>query len=74
MPEIGDHVIFVDEYRVRHHALVTAVHGNSAHAPINLVYVAKDNRVDQYGKQTIHQSSVVHEEFNSTKAFCWVEA
>lgn len=39
---------------------------------INVVYVVDDDkRVDQYGNQTVHMSSVVHETVNMAGGNCW---
>ncbi len=67
----GDPVIFTDEQRVDHHALVTTVHLAGGHdfsshekaygqpPCINLLYVTCDERkVDQYGQQIERKSSV----------------
>lgn len=66
----GDHVIFTDEQRVDHHALVTTLHSAglsweefaqqySQPPCINLLYVTCDERkVDQYGNQVERKSSV----------------
>jgi len=60
----GDHVIYVDEWRRRHNALLTCVHGEAAaeyQPSVNLLYVTEDNaKVDPYGNQTERRSSVPH--------------
>jgi hypothetical protein len=49
-------VIFTDEVRVDHNALVTDVHGDHC---INLVYVTSDKtKYDSYGRQIERKSSV----------------
>lgn len=54
--EIGDSVIYTDEYRIDHKALVTDVHGESC---INLVYVTSDSaKYDSWGRQVERRSSV----------------
>lgn len=70
---VGDHVLFTDEYRRDHDALVTAVHGDPYKTPaVNLLFVAKDEeRTDQYGRQIERSSSVVHIQNQSARAMCW---
>ncbi len=76
--EMGMSVVYVDETRVEHDALITQtwgakefddekplVHPDNWAPSINLVYVAKDDRKDQYGNQTIHKSSVAFLTFNA---------
>jgi len=39
---------------------------------INLVYVVpEEDQQDQYGRQTKHESSVVHISHNSAGGYCW---
>lgn len=53
--EIGDCVIYTDEHRVDHKALVTDVHGEAC---VNLVYVTSDkSKYDSYGRQIERRSS-----------------
>lgn len=55
--KIGDTVIFTDEYRKDHNALVTAVWGKDC---INLVRVSGDDaKTDPYGRQIERNTSVV---------------
>lgn len=76
MLQVRDHVIFVDAYRVRHDALVTAVHGTPTeaypHPCINITWISTDeNRKDQYGRQIERMTSVVHHSLNSAKGICY---
>lgn len=82
---MGSVVVFVDEDRVEHDALVTCLHHSTGvwddekpHAEgnyrpcINLVYVLKDEkRRDQYGQQLRHASSVVHASLNTAGGYMW---
>lgn len=73
---IGDHIIFVDEHRVRHDALVTQVWENMSGSDeppgCNLVYVIGDERrEDQYGRQTEHRTSVVHKDNQAAPGWMW---
>lgn len=82
---VGDSVIFTDEDRVDHNALITAIHGESywvergsdgerviQHPCVNLVFVAGDeSRKDNYGRQTEHSSSVTHREAQTGGGLCW---
>lgn len=77
----GDPVIFVDDRRRAHHALVTAVHGENAwgederaqRAPsINLAFVSGDEeRTDSYGRQIERQSSIVHRAEQEADGLYW---
>jgi len=70
-PKIGDHVIYTDEQRRDHHALLTAVHGTGKPA-VNLLFVVDDPaRNDPYGNQIERRSSCVHRSHNSAAANCW---
>jgi len=70
---LGNHVIYVDELRKEHNALVTTIHGNADDKPsINLVYVSMDeNKIDPYGRQLERQTSCVHIDNQSAKANCY---
>ena len=64
---VGQRVIFADEYRVEHEALVTAWHGTSC---INVVYVSKDpQKTDSYGRQLDRATSVSHMSQNAYGMF-----
>ncbi len=70
--KIGSHVIYVDENRKSHSALVTAIHGDPQYNPaINLVFVAAENGSDQYGAQKKNESSVTHCMDNTAHGRCW---
>lgn len=57
--QIGDSVTYVDEVRVTHDALITAVHGSEC---INLIYVSTEElKADPYGRQIERASSVQRE-------------
>lgn len=68
---VGLPVIYIGTVRERCHALLTAVHGNITfeedgetikyYPAVNLVFVCPDDdRGDQYGRQTVHESSIGH--------------
>jgi hypothetical protein len=81
----GQNVVFVDEDRIAHCALVTInwgspgwddekplVPGENWPTCLNLVYVLKDDtRTDQYGNQTRHVTSVVHESVQTAGGYMW---
>lgn len=80
--EIGQHIIFVDEYGVRRDALVTiwwsggqeitAYRSESGEPGCNLVIVSGDeNRKDSCGRQTEHRTSVVHTSKQAAHGFKW---
>ena len=71
--KIGSHIVYVDEYRKEHDALVTTFHGGDpeTNPSINLVFVAPENGEDQYGAQKKHESSVTHCIDNTADARCW---
>lgn len=72
MRKIGEAVIYVDEFKREHFALLTAVHGESDNSAVNLVYVSSDaTKSDTYGRQIERNSSCVHISVNSAKANCW---
>ena len=72
----GDHVVYVDELRNRHNALVTIWHGCSSEDSVeafqerfgqgtmpclNLVFVVSDeSKKDPYGRQIERRSSCMH--------------
>lgn len=65
-------MLFTDQLRKRHNALVTATHGFQEHPSINLVYVSDDeNAHDQYGQQMVHETSVVHQKHQSAFGNYW---
>ena len=65
-------VIYIDEDREEHNALVTYIHGAPDSKPaINLVFVAMKNGEDQYGVQKKNESSVTHYNDNSDHGRCY---
>lgn len=81
----GDVVIFIDPTRIKHYALITAIHGEG-HIPtgdedkrnvkpaLNVVYVDKDPaKTDPYGHQIARATSIVHIDDNTARANCWRE-
>ncbi len=55
-PEIGDAIVYHNEKGVGHNGLITCVWGDHM---INIVYVSSnDSQKDDYGRQTIRESSV----------------
>lgn len=75
MLQVGSTVIYHDTKNRPHDALVTAVHSNWANPCINLLFVSKDETMnDQYGRQIIRQSSVSHTEHNPAPGNYWRRA
>ena len=83
-PEVGRSVVYHDEFGVAFTALVTAVHGmrgnivmlpdgsHSVFPCVNLVYVIGDASMkDQYGRQIVRESSVVHRRCQSAHGRYW---
>lgn len=79
---IGMAVHFWDDRRVKHSALITAVHGEISDKDgnvwipcVNLVYVSRDEaKQDPYGRQLERQSSVVNRvdmHIEGPPAMCW---
>jgi len=71
--EIGQKVIFVDSNRVTRNALLTMVWGDPADRPtVNLVTVSPDeNKIDNYGRQIEHFTSVPHQERTTAPGMYW---
>lgn len=73
--KVGDAVKFVDSLRVKHYALLTAVHDGGQGTPnpaVNLVYVSQDPaKRDPYGHQLERSSSVVHKSYQSAAGMYW---
>lgn len=71
--KVGSHVIFIDELRKEHDALVETFHGGApeTNPSINLIRIVEENGTDVYGYQKKHETSVVHISSNSAKANCW---
>lgn len=71
--KVGQHVIFIDEYRKPHDAIVTAWHGTSC---CNLVRLSDDEmKTDSYGRQIERHTSVCHKsaqgEVTYGMVYCW---
>lgn len=60
--KIGDGIVFIDEHRVEHPAIVTRVWTSTGGLPgCNLVFVTDDEtKEDPYGRQIERRTSVVH--------------
>jgi hypothetical protein len=74
--ETGSVVVFVDSERKEYEALVTAVWDcglpEGQMPSINLLYVSDDeSREDEWGRQIIRESSVVHTSNNSAPGNYW---
>jgi hypothetical protein len=73
--EIGNHVVYVDEHRVRHDALVTIVWENmnpGGEPGCNLVHVCKDeSRDDSYGRQIDRPTSIPHKSGQPAPGIYW---
>jgi hypothetical protein len=73
--QFGDSVTFVDSVGKEHPALVTNVFGawGPENKPsINLVYVSDDeSRTDNFGRQIVRNSSVVHESNQAAHGNYW---
>ena len=76
MVKVGDSIIFVDETKVEHPALVTAVFSMGDATPgVNLIYVSTNpQETDPYGNQLKRETSQVHIDNNPARAHCWKEA
>ena len=73
-PEVGDAIVYFDEYRKQVNGILTAVHGEVSGGPVeghkeqawhtpcvNLVYVVPDaDKTDGWGRQKDHASSCSH--------------
>lgn len=67
---VGAHVVFLDEHRVKHNALVTCWHGDKC---CNLLFVVDDpERHDPYGNQIERRSSSCHLMMNQAGGNCWI--
>lgn len=72
--KVGGHVIFIDENRKEHDALVEHIHGKPEDNPsINLIRIVVENGSDSYGAQKKHETSIVHLSVNSSGGMCWKE-
>lgn len=70
---IGDNVIYADEYGTTHEALVTQQWGKPDDKPsINLLWVVGDpEKMDSYGRQIERNTSVVHKDNQSAHGRWW---
>ncbi len=73
---VGDAVVWIDEHRVEHPALVTRVwpqmSGDAREPGVNLVFVVKDeSKTDPYGRQIERRTSVCHSTVQPAGAYCW---
>ena len=75
MVEVGDLVLYIDEYKKGFPALVTEVHGDCEQRPALSIVIVSGNEAekDPYGRQIKRVTSVVHLQNNSAGAFCWRE-
>ncbi len=73
MVKIGDVVTFIDAKREERPALVQMVWTVTEGQPsINVVVVSVDPKKDDtYGRQTEHETSVVHQSNQSAGGYCW---
>ena len=71
--KVGSHVIFIDDRKQEHDALVEIFHGGKPedNPSINLIRIIPENGDDQYGAQKKHETSVVHKSQNTAEANCW---
>jgi len=77
---IGDAVVYVDEFGQERPALVTNNWGTSEYDPekgggaINVVFVSNNSsETDSYGRQTKHETSVVHRAQQSAPGKYWFQ-
>lgn len=77
-PQVGEHVIFVDEQRVERDALVSCVHGDyrsnrdELMPSINIVQMdPNEGAEDSYGRQIVHKTSVPYISDQGAGGFCW---
>ena len=75
MVAIRDSVTFVDALSQSHSALVTAVFTRGNEPPgVNVVYVSEDpDAHDQYGRQLVRETSIVHKDQQPAHGMYWVE-
>ena len=73
-PEVGDAVIYFDQYRREHHALLEVVHGDVSGGPVegqpnqgwntpcvNVLYLSHEpEKIDDHGRQKLRESSNCH--------------
>lgn len=71
-PVYGEQIVFIDSFRKKHNALVTAPWSDTC---VNLLYVSDDEqKSDSYGRQIERETSCVHISLNDAKAMCWAFA
>ncbi len=72
--KVNDSIVYIDEHRIAHNALVTRVWGAFADGKpgCNLVYVSGDEtKTDPYGRQIERAASVTHKSGQPAGARCW---
>lgn len=71
--KVGDAIVFIDEHRQSHEALVTKVWVSVGNMPgVNLVFVVNDeSKTDNYGRQIDRRTSIVHLSQQPARASCW---
>lgn len=71
--KVGDPIVFIDEHRVEHPALVTHTWESVGGLPgVNCVFVDGDEKkTDNYGRQIDRRTSIVHLSVQPAKASCW---
>ncbi len=76
--KVGETVLYVDAEARTHEALVTTIfdRGDGHTAPsINVVHVTEDESADdQYGRQIVRATSVVHKSQQAAHGMYWKEA
>lgn len=76
IPKTGDHVVVVDELRIRHDGLITVYWGaEEPNMCANVVYVSADeSKEDPYGRQIERLSSCQHKSGvgnENGRYWCW---
>lgn len=70
--DIGDGVIYCDEFGRDHAAIVTSKFGEGDNHGCNVAFVSSDtNRTDTYGRQIERATSVVHQAVQSAHGNYW---
>ena len=71
--DIGQPVVFVDAVGKRHNALVTAVFTRGEEpCGVNVAFVSGDpNAQDQYGRQLLRETSIVHKDHQPAHGMYW---
>lgn len=76
MDKRGLFVIYLDERKQAHHALITNDFNTTMNGPVNLVFVTTDiDKQDSYGMQLERRTSVAHisQGYEDLRANCWIE-